>query len=147
MNKNYLIGYLGKSIECVQNSEQLKQYFFDTEVEQMGDRYCLTNRKKGIGFVFDFEQKLIGIHLHDGLDNAYNPFPQELPNSLYFSDNIDKVHKKIGISNFEFGGGEVLPILGLSKIWRKYWFDDYYLHISFHNKGESISLVTLGIEG
>jgi len=145
MNKNYLIGYLGKNIEYVQNNEQLKQYFFDTKIEQIGDRYCLTNKEKGVGFVFNSDQKLISIHLHDGSDNAYNSFSQELPNSLYFSDNIEKVHKKIGISKFESGGGEILPILGLSKIWRKYWFDNYYLHISFHNKGKSISLVTLGI--
>ena len=147
MNKDYLIEYLGKSIEYVQNNDQLKQYFSKSNIVQIVTDYYLTNKQKGIGFVFNSDQKLVNIHLHDGLDNDYSPFPQELPNGLCFSDNMEKAHKKIGLSKYESGGGEVLPILGPSKIWRKYQFDNYYLHLRFHNKGESISLVTLGIEG
>jgi hypothetical protein len=147
MDGNSLKEYLGKSIEYVQSNEQLKQYFLEPNIEQIGTKYYLTNRQKGIGFVFNSEQKLTSIHLHDGLDNDYNPFPQELPNELQFSDDMEGAHKKIGISKYESGGGEILPILGFSKIWRKYQFDNYYLHLRFHDKGESISLVTLGIEG
>jgi len=147
MNKKKLNEYLGESLDDIQKNEQLKQYSFEAEFVQIGTDYYLTNRQKGIGFVFNSDKKLIAIHLHDGLENNYNLFPQELPKGLHFSDDMENAHKKIGISKYESGGGEILPILGLSKFWRKYQFGNYYLHLSFHDKGKSISLVTLGIEG
>ena len=147
---NKLNKYLGKEINEILKDEYLKVYFSESNVIQIGPHYdltnsdyYLTNEQMGIGAVFNPNKKLRCFHLYDGLDGNCKTFPHELPQGLLFSDNIEKAHKKIGIPKFESGGGEVLPIVGLSRIWRKYQFDNYYLHISFHNKGESISLINL----
>jgi hypothetical protein len=137
--------YLGKNIiDIIVNS--MFQHFLAKSITEQIDRECyLTNKQKGIGFVFDNNNNLITIHFNDGHDNSYSPFVDELPFGLNFSDNIENVQKKVGSLSFESGGGKQLPILGYSKLWIKYLFPKYYLHIEFHNNGESISLITLGL--
>ena len=63
----------------------------------------------------------------------------------YISLSLSNVQKKVSSSEFECGGGEVLPIFGSSKLWIKYKFSNYYLHIEFHNNEESISMITLEV--
>ena len=67
---------LGKSIDVLKNNEIINPYLDTEETEEIGDRFYVTNRKKGVGFVFDEFKNLIAIHFHSGINgakkNSYN---------------------------------------------------------------------------
>ncbi|MFW5700894.1 MAG: hypothetical protein ACOCWM_04315 [Cyclobacteriaceae bacterium] len=146
MNSEYYTTFLGNNLSELKKYEQFKLYFFKTNPEQIGKEYYLTNKQQGIGLVFNNDKTLVSIHLHDGLENDYCRFTGKLPKGLNFSDDISIAHKKIGILEYQSGGGETLPFLGLTKPWRKYRMNDYYLHIELRNNRKTISLITISLE-
>ncbi|MFM9836900.1 MAG: hypothetical protein ACKVOQ_01480 [Cyclobacteriaceae bacterium] len=133
---------LGTSLSDLRNASLLPTYLKNLELEQVGNSYYLTNKQIGVGFVFDENRILSTIHLHGENSNGYNAYPDELPCGIDFKDNDIIVHKKTGLQEFESGGGEQLPILGKSNLWRKYYYTNCYLHLRFGNKG-NIILITL----
>lgn len=135
--------FLGQNLGLLKKGESINSYLEDQESEEIGDRFYITNKKRGVGFVFDVLKTLIAIHFHSGI-NGYTAYTGLLPCEIDFEDNIDGAHRKIGLENFESGGGEILPILGPSNLWRRYNYSNYYLTIEFNQKGALI-LITLGL--
>lgn len=134
---------LGNSIDTLNKKPLISSYFESQEIEEIGDCFYITNKKKGIGFVFDQFKILIAIHFHSRA-KGYDTFEDALPYNITFEDNIETVHNKLGLKNFDSGGGEVLPILGPSNLWRRYNYSDYYLNIEFNKQGILV-LITLGL--
>lgn len=148
LSNNFFLDALGKSIDVLKKNEIINPYLDTQENEEIGDRFYVTNRKRGAGFVFDEFKNLIAIHFHSGIDgakkNSYSSFTGLLPYDIKFEDSIDTAHKKIGLKEFDSGGGEMLPILGLSNKWRKYNHSNFYLTLEFNKEG-ALVLITLGL--
>lgn len=139
-----LFNNLGGTIDEIKSMDgALWQMFAHSETKQIGEQFYMTEHEYGIGLVFNGEKHLISINLHDGTSDFYHSFKGRLPCDLNFSDNMVKVHQKIGVPIFDTGGGEVVPILGYMRHWIKYKIDNYYVHLEFHNRGESIALITI----
>jgi hypothetical protein len=148
LSNSHFFDALGKSIDVIKENEIINSYLVNQEAEEIGDRFYVTNRKKGIGFVFDEFRTLIAIHFHSGNSGSkkesYSSFTGLLPYDIRLEDSIESAHKKIGLKEFDSGGGEILPILGLSNRWRKYNYQNFYLTIEF-NKDGALVLTTLGL--
>jgi hypothetical protein len=134
---------LGHSFDELSKTESISEYFQGQFFEQVADRYYLTNRKKGIGFVFGQLKNLIAIQLHKK-ENDYSSYTGDTPFRITFDDDADSVEKKIGLKEFQSGGSEVLSILGKVDFWRKYIFGNSYLHVKFDSEG-IVNLMTIGL--
>lgn len=144
MNLNYKLSeLLGNSMIDLRNNKIFLEYFENIETESINDDYYLTNEKKGIGIVFNSNKILENIHLYSGNKDGINKFSSSLPAGLHFRDNIKVVENKIELKRFESGGGEILPIIGKTNYWRKYHYDNCYLHIETNNKN-TLELITIG---
>lgn len=142
--KNIFIKMLGANMDVLQKNETYKFYFNSINREKIEDQFYITNKKKGIGLVFNNTHSLCSIHFHNEEKDGYNCFNEELPFNIEFKDNFDTLQNKLNMKDYESGGGEVLPFLGKSNIWRKFFFDEFYLHFEI-GITDSIVLITLGV--
>ena len=146
MDLNFsLISILGLKFEDVKNDILFQKYFAGIDLEQIGHVYALTNEERGIDIILDSNHVVTSIHFYNG-EGEIKAYTDDLPKKIKFNDNIETAHKKIGLSGFQSGESEELPILGLSKPWRKYQFDNCYLHLKFQYDKKSIYMVTLALE-
>lgn len=144
MNTGHIFSdLLGCSFDELNKKENVSEYFKSQYLEEVADRYYLTDRKRGIGFVFDHLKNLIAIHLHKK-ESDYSSYTGNLPFGITFNDSTDLVERKIGLKEFQAGGGEVLPILGRADFWRKYTFGNRYLHVKFGPES-IVNLITIGL--
>jgi hypothetical protein len=111
---------LNQSISDIRETPIYSKYFSSTELEQIDDRYYLTNLSQGIGFLFNEELYLKTVHLYSEKKDSASSFMDELPEGLSFSDDINSIEEKIKDESFESGGGTTVPFFGKSNIWRKY---------------------------
>jgi len=143
MNLEYQFSnLLGLNLDDLYKNSLTNLYFKNQNLEKIGNRYYITNKYQGIGFVFDEEKKMTSIHFHRGGVDGYETYSDSLPCEISFKDNPESIHKKTNL-DFLSGGGEVLPILGKTNYWRKYQYSNCYLRIEF-DKNNLVTLVSLG---
>ena len=139
-----LFTLLGKSLsELFEQSKNLG-IAFQKALEEVDGNYYITAEGAGIGFVFDANKTLITIHLHGKAKDQHESFSGPMPFGLHFSDSPEIARRKIGVKPIQEGGGNVLPILGLTNKWEKYFISNGFLHIEFESGG--IGMVTLSTE-
>jgi hypothetical protein len=142
--KNKFIEMLGEYMLTLQENDTYKHYFNSINLEKIEKHFYLSNKERGLGFVFNEKYILCAIHFHFKEENGYCCYSDELPFEIGFKDNFDLVQKKIKKDDFESGGGDILPFIGKSNLWRKYFFENFYLHIEIGDE-DNIVLITLGI--
>ncbi|MEL7534280.1 MAG: hypothetical protein AAFN10_23445, partial [Bacteroidota bacterium] len=121
---------------------EFQKYFSETELEKIDRKYYLTNHEKGIEIVLDHEKIIEAIHLFGFGNLGIIPFSGKLPAGLKFENDEHDVDKMLKSLKFDSGGGDEIPFLGKSNMWRKYYENDYYLRVEF--KEEKIKQITIG---
>ena len=144
--KHPLVNLLGKKLKDIESSTEYLEHFGSCKINQIGDVYTIVNKQIGIDIILNNNKAVTAVHIYSGVDSDFKVYSKKLPQDLQFHDTIDSAHKKIGLSQFEAGGGVELPFLGFVKRGRKYVFTNCHLHLEFNEDPESISMITLSVK-
>lgn len=141
--KDELVTLLGIDLRNSSSNQLFKTFFNEETSETISSDTYFTNKKEGIGVVFEDQKQLENIHLYINKE-GYNAFSGTLPMGIKHNDKLDKIVSRIGNIKHESGGGETLPILGKTNRWLKYYFENCFLHFEVNDDNELI-LMTLGL--
>ena len=100
-------------------------------------------KKKGMNLVFDENLMLSSIQLYPQGVDGYDEYTGDLPQGIRFHSSRAEVRSKFGNPTAS-GGGNVLPILGMTRQWDRFDYDTHTLHFEYQVGEETISLITLG---
>ncbi len=133
---------LGLSLDEAKGNKLFNQLFDENQYEKVGDQSYYTNRKEGIGVVFNRDDILTAFHLHSGGKQGYSKYSGDLPENIQFGLDRNSIVRNFEDIRFDQGGGEVLPILGATNKWIKFYFENSTLHLEFNSENRLV-MVTI----
>ncbi len=137
-----MLSILGKHLNDAEVQNFLSSVGDKPEIMSYDITYYIY-KKKGMNLVFDENLLLSSIQLYPQGVDGYDEYTGEAPHGVTFYTPRAEVRTKLGIPTAS-GGGEVLPLLGMTKNWDRYDYDTYTLHFEYQVGEESITLITLG---
>ena|ERR1044072_4904690 len=137
-----IISILGKNLNDAEVTNFLSSIGDKPETLGVDITYYIY-KKKGLSLVFDENLLLSSAQLYPQGVDGYDEYKGDLPPGITFHTSRAEVRAKYGIPAAS-GGGEVLPILGMTRHWDRFELETHTLHLEYQIGDESLSLITLG---
>jgi hypothetical protein len=137
-----LTDFIDKKFETLNQNAIFANLFVKNKLNKIDNEYYLSNKARGVECVFDQDLYLNTIHLNSAYNDAKFITKKGVSLSDVFSSHRRRCIELLGQPD-KSGGGESIPVLGITAYWDVYFFDNLSLRLEYSESLSEVTLVTL----